>query len=302
MTYLHKWIPIWLAISFLGGCSKEETPYQPQFSSHAPVVDIRDISFGVHPLHNPQRLSELYGPIMDYLSAHIKGMSFHLEASRNYAEYNKKLYAGHFEFALPNPYQTIRAIDHGYHVLGKMGDDNNFRGILLVRRDSGIHQLSDLKGRKVSYPARTALAPTIMMQYYLQTHGLDVDHDIESVYVGSQESSIMNVYLGNVAAGATWPIPWLAFQKEHPDMAQKLEVKWQTEPLINNAVVARGDMPPELVKRVADLLTHLHETPQGRAMLERLPLSRFEPADDATYNVVRTFIANYSETVHPLEQ
>jgi len=85
-------------------------------------------------------------------------------------------------------------------------------------------------------------------------------------------------------------------------MAQKLEVKWQTEPLINNAVVARGDMPPELVKRVADLLTHLHETPQGRAMLERLPLSRFEPADDATYNVVRTFIANYSETVHPLEQ
>jgi len=302
MAYLYKWISIWLAILFLGGCSQEEPPYQPQFSSHPPAGNIRDINFGVHPLHNPQRLSELYGPIMDYLSAHIKGVSFHLEASRNYDEYNKKLYAGHFEFALPNPYQTIRALDHGYHVFGKMGDDHNFRAILLVRHDSDIKELVDLKGRKVSYPARTALAPTMLMQYYLQTHGLDVDHDIESVYVGSQESSIMNAYLGNVAAGATWPIPWLAFQKEHPDMAQELEVKWQTEPLVNNAVVARGDMPPELVHNVAELLIHLHETAAGRTMLERLPLSRFEQADDATYNVVRIFIAKYSETVHPLEQ
>ena len=187
-----------MAILFLSGCSKEEPPYQPQFSSHAPADNIRDINFGVHPLHNPQRLSELYGPIMDYLSARIKGVSFHLEASRNYAEYNKKLYAGHFEFALPNPYQTIRALDHGYHVFGKMGDDHNFRAILLVRHDSDIKELVDLKGRKVSYPARTALAPTMMMQYYLQTHGLDVDHDTESVYVGSQESSIMNAYLGNI--------------------------------------------------------------------------------------------------------
>lgn len=43
----------------------------------------------------------------------------------------------------------------------------------------------------------------------------------------------MNVYLGNVAAGATWPLPWEAFQKEHPDMARKLELKWETEPMIN---------------------------------------------------------------------
>ena len=79
-------------------------------------------------------------------------------------------------------------------------------------------------------------------------------------------------------------------------------MKWQTEPLINNAVVARGDMPPELVHNVAEVLFHLHETPAGRAMLKRLPLSRFEPADDATYDVVRTFIAKYSKTVHPVEQ
>src|SRR3990167_6508589 len=104
MTYLYRWIPIWLAILFLSGCSKEEPPYQPQFSSHAPADNIRDIKFGVHPLHNPQRLSELYGPIMDYLSARIKGLISHQKTTKNCAKYNKKLPPPHFEFARPTPY------------------------------------------------------------------------------------------------------------------------------------------------------------------------------------------------------
>lgn len=286
-----------LAVFLLVSCGKKETGYQPSFSG-ASSSSQRTYVFGVHPLHNPQRLFELYGPIIDYLNTHIPEVNFQLEASRNYDEFDKKLYAGHFDFALPNPYQTVNAMAHDYHVFGKMGDDENFRGIILVRRDSGIHEVRDLKGKKVSYPAKTALAATKMPQYYLQTHGLDVQHDIENLYVGSQESSIMNVYLGNVAAAATWPIPWMTFKKEQPEKAQQLEVKWQTESLINNSLVARGDIPPQLVQHVADLLTHLHETPEGAVMLARLPISRFEAATDKSYDVVRKFMSEYERVVH----
>ena len=290
-----------LAISLLVGCGEEKKSYQPQFSTNLPTGAARQLIFGVHPLHNPQRLLELYGPIMDYLNANIHGVQFQLEASRNYEEFDKKLYTAHFDFAMPNPYQTINAMDHGYHVFGKMGDDDNFRGIILVRRDSGIKAVRDLKGKKVSYPAKTALAATMMPQYFLQIHGLDVNHDIENLYVGSQESSIMNVYMGNVAAAATWRIPWLTFQKEQPEKASQLELKWQTEPLINNSLMARGNMPPELVQQVAYLLAHMHENPQGRALLERLPISRFELSTDGQYDVVRRFVAAYDKVVHLAE-
>ena len=97
-----------------------------------------------------------------------------------------------------------------------MGNDEMFRGIILVRKDSGIRKVTDLKGKKVSYPAPTALAATMMPQYYLHTHGIDVNRDIENLYVGSQESSIMNVLRGHVAAGATWSVPWKIFQQENP--------------------------------------------------------------------------------------
>ncbi len=285
----------------LSACGEKERDYQPTLSAQQAQTDVKHYVFAIHPLHNPERLLDLYGPVIDYLNRHIKGAHLTLEASRNYEEFDKKLYAGKPDFALPNPYQTINSLKHGYHVFAKMGDDQNFRGILLVRRDAGIRTVADLKGKKVSYPAKTALAATMMPQYYLHTHGLDVNKDIENLYVGSQESSIMNVYLGRVAAGATWPVPWLLFQKEHPDKAAQLEAKWQTDPLINNSLVARNDVPPEFVEQVAQLLVTLHENAEGRAILERLPISRFERANDASYDVVRSFLNTFSRTVRQLE-
>ena len=218
-----------LASILLAACGQDDgsATTGPKFTAQAPEVG-KEYIFAIHPLHNPMRLSEVYGPVIDYLNRNIPDAKFRLEASRNYEEFDKKLYARKFDFALPNPYQTLNSLKHGYHVIAKMGDDYKFTGVILIRRDSGIKEPADLKGKKVSYPARTALAATMMPQYFFQTHGLDVNRDIENLYVGSQESSIMNVYLGIVAAGVTWPLPWEAFQKEHPDKASELELKWET--------------------------------------------------------------------------
>jgi len=289
-----------VVLLMLSGCGDEQQGYQPGFVAKQAQSE-KSYSFAIHPLHNPEMLLERYGPIVDYLNRNIKDARFVLEASRNYEEFDRKLYAGEPDFALPNPYQTVNSLKHGYHVFGKMGDDHNFTGIWLVRRDGGIRKVGDLKGKKVSYPAKTALAATMMPQYYLHTHGIDVNRDVENLYVGSQESSIMNVYLGQVAAGATWPIPWMIFQRDHPDKAAQLVKIWETEPLINNGLVARNDMPPELVERVATLFATLHESEEGRAMLAQLPISRFERANDATYDVVRSFLDTFSRGVRPLE-
>ncbi len=74
----------------------------PRFSSTAPDRG-KVYVFAIHPLHNPVRLFEVYGPVMDYLSRNIPGVTFRLEASRNYEEFEKKLYARDLDFALPNP-------------------------------------------------------------------------------------------------------------------------------------------------------------------------------------------------------
>jgi phosphonate transport system substrate-binding protein len=202
---------------------------------------------------------------------------------------------------MPNPYQTVRAFKYGYRVFAKMGDDAEFRGIILVRKDSSIHEETDLRGKVVAYPAKTALAATMLTQYYLHTHGVDVNFDIENHYVGSQESSILNVLRGHAAAAATWPLPWKAFNIEHPEMAKQLEVKWQTAPLLNNSWVARRDVPQSVVDMFKTQLLSLNETADGRRMLERLPISRFEPATNETYLPVIKFLETFSNDVREIE-
>jgi phosphonate transport system substrate-binding protein len=291
------WFALFLMLS---GCGKsEDSTYELQLDKHG-KSEAKEYVVGIHPLHNPRRLMDVYGPIIEYIDSHIPEAKFKLEASRNYEEFDKKLDEGHFDFAMPNPYQTVRSLKHGYRVFGKMGDDQDFRGIILVRKDSHIDEVSDLKGKAVAYPSASALAATMMPQYYLHTHGIDINKDIENRYVGSQESAILNVFRGHVAAGATWPVPWEAFSAEHPDWASQLEVKWQTATLQNNGWVVRQDIPQAIVEKFKALLIGLSSSEQGRQMLAKLPISRFESADDETYQPVRDFLTIFSAQVRPV--
>lgn len=297
-------LSVWLAVilfpfALLSCDSPQKESYSPAYTS-TPDVKQAVLIFGVHPLHNPQRLFATYGPLVEYLNRHLPEFTIQLEASRSYDEFDKKLYSRHFHLALPNPYQTVNAMEHGYHVFAKMGEDENFRGVILVRKDSGISNIADLKGKTISFPAPTALAAAMMPLYYLHTHGLDVNKDITPLFSGSQESSIMNVYLGKSGAGATWPPPWQAFVKQNPEIAAELEVKWETAPLVNNSLVARDDVSPEVIGTLRSVFVALHTHEEGRRLLAALPLSCFEEATDATYQPVHEFLHKYSETIQPI--
>lgn len=295
----NSWLFVLMAV-VLAGCGKpDEVAYEPSFSKQG-KAHLKEYVVGIHPLHNPHRLMEVYGPIVEYININIPEAHFRLEASQDYAAFDKKMDSGYFDFAMPNPYQTVRSLKRGYRVFGKMGDDHDFRGIILVRKDAGIREVVDLKGKAVSYPAPTALAATMMPQYYLHTHGLDVNKDIENRYVGSQESSILNVLLGHVAAGATWPIPWRSFSAENPKLANQLEVKWQTEPLQNNGWVVRKDIPLPVADKFKALLFSLNQSEQGKLMLSRLPISGFEEATDKTYQPVMEFLVVFAKEVRPV--
>ncbi|MFT5550391.1 MAG: phosphonate transport system substrate-binding protein [Candidatus Azotimanducaceae bacterium] len=296
-----KLITATLLLSVIVACEKtNESKYTPEFSSTNPDTTVEYI-FGVHPLHNPQRLFKVFGPMMQYLSDNIEDVSFRLEASRSYAAYDKKLYAKRFHFSLPNPFQTINAIDKGYRVFAKMGDDENFRGIILVRKDSGITSVTDLKGKAVSYPAPTALAATMMPQYFLQANGIDVMSELDNRYVGSQESSIMNVFLGHTAAASTWPAPWLELSQSRPELAEQLTVIWETEPLLNNGLVVLPSVPQQTVDQVSALLTNLNQHEQGRAILSNMALSKFELATNQTFQPIREFVLRFSQQVRVID-
>lgn len=290
-------------LAVLAGCGREpDSKPGPQYGDY-PVKEASPVyRLAVHPLHNPDRLFAAYQPLIDYLNRQMAGARFQLEASRDYQAYEVKFRGREPEFLLPNPWQTLEAGKVGYRVIAMAGDAEDFKGTFIVRRDGGIRTPADLRGKVVSYPSHTALAACVMPQYYLHRHGLDVNRDIQNRYVGSQESSIMNVFLGEAAAGATWPPPWRLFQKQHPQEAAALTVAWETPSLLNNSVMARGDVPPAVRDRLRELLLGLDGTPEGQGILAGMETARFHPADDASYQPVRDYVAAFEREVRPVER
>lgn len=289
------------ALMLLAGCSPGEPEHALTYSQGAREGTVPVYRFAVHPLHSPHKLLQTYQPLIDYLNAHLINAHLEVEASRDYGAFEAKVGEAGPAFLLPNPVQTLLARQRGYQVLAMAGDAEDFRGIFIVRKDAGIRQPQDLKGKTVSYPSPTALAAAIMPQYFLYKQGVDVQRDLKNSYVGSQESSILNAYLGTSSAAATWPPPWRMFQKDHPAEAAQMRQIWETPPLINNSVMAHESVPLPIRQQVKALLVGLKKVPEGAAILANLETAAFYPADDQSYDVVQTYLQTFEQNVRPVQ-
>jgi phosphonate transport system substrate-binding protein len=296
------WILAKIALMLiLAGCERQTQRKPLQYSNTPTATEVPVYRLMPHPLYNPQTIGKLFQPLVDRINSRLTGGHVVLEASRDYPSYEQKFRARDAEILMPNPWQTLEAIKVNYHVVAMWGDAEDFKGIFIVRKDGGITSPQDLKGKVVSYPSPTALAACLMPQFFLFEHGININQDIQNKYVGSQASSIMNVYMGDSAAGATWPPPWRLFQKEHPKEAAELRLAWETPPLLNNSVMVRDDVPQVVRNELLRTLLDLQQTPEGKAILLDLQTAQFHPADDSSYETVRKFVREFEIKVRPIE-
>jgi phosphonate transport system substrate-binding protein len=297
-SFALRWALGFTLLGLLAACNRADDVARPEYGAAPLAHDAKThYTFTIHPLHNPQLLHQKFDPLMDYLSAQMPQVVFDLQTSNDYADFEQKLRDGGPQFALPNPYHATLARDWGYHVVAKMANDEVFRGVIIVRKDSPLQQVADLKGKVVAYPAPTALAAAMLPQLFLQKNGIDVQTELHNKYVGTHNSALMNVYLRESDAGATWPVAWMAFQQSNPREAADLKLMWQTPTLIQNAIIARNDVPADVVSSVTTLLTHLQDSPEGQGLLQGIETEGFVHATDEDFEVVRTFLKEYNSQV-----
>ncbi|MGE5506643.1 MAG: phosphate/phosphite/phosphonate ABC transporter substrate-binding protein [Actinomycetota bacterium] len=267
--------------------------YRPQGQGQTDTVWV----FGIHPYSNPQDLFQAYEPIAAYLEAHIPGSRFRIEASRDYPDFEAKMAAGAFHFAMPNPYETVLAIAYGYKVIAKMTPDEDFRGLIVARTTKGFRKPVDLYGRTLAFPSQTAVAGTMLPLLYLADHDLDVNRDTRIRYVGSQFSSILNCYTGEAEACGTTVRFWRIWSRDNPDKAAEMEVLWRTPSLPHNGIVARADVNPALARKVAEVLAGMDKDPTLDQSQFKQDQAHFELATNATYDAMTDFLARYDRVI-----
>ncbi|MDD2566936.1 MAG: PhnD/SsuA/transferrin family substrate-binding protein, partial [Thiovulaceae bacterium] len=67
------------------------------------------------------------------------------------------------------------------------------------------------------------------------------------------------------------------------------------QPLINNSIVAKRGVDPEIVAQMRRILLELDTTPQGQKLLENAGFAGFAHAKNGDYDVVIEFLRDYNE-------
>lgn len=218
-------------------------------------------------------------------------------AAVSFDEYAARTKKGEFAITFSNGAFALQLDSLNYSIVAKVIDDSKYRGVILTRKDSVFKTVGDLSNKIICCPGLSTLAGAKMPLYFLARNGLNVKTDLKIMNVTSFETVFMNVYLGKCSAGTAWLESWDSFAKLRPDIGSKLEVRWQTDPLPNVAMLLRDDVDPLVKNALIQLFIDLPKSEEGKKLLQQIGYAGFEKADATNYRSVKDFLNMYEKTI-----
>jgi phosphonate transport system substrate-binding protein len=149
---------------------------------------------------------------------------------------------------------------------------------VVVAKNSPIHTISDLKGKKFAFGYENSTSTHLMPLLLFSKHGLAVTDLAKSAFVGTeQEKIVTGVASGTYDAGAVTSLVYEA----HKDSLRLLEL---SESFPGATVVAHSDVDPKLLAALR--MRFLSYKPAGDLMKQRFGHGA-APITDADYNKIR---------------
>ena len=279
----------------LAGCGREIRPEfspvastQPGAGQHLPQY-----GFGVRPAGSSRQLWQRYAALIDEVNRRTTGFRLRLESAQTDSTYEAKLHKKRFDIAIVEPHRVLEAETLGYNVFARAGSKDRISAIIIVRRDSEISRLTDLKGKTITFSSPGTLAPTMLVRLYMARQAFDPNRYARCEYVGSQESALLRVYLRSSSAAAVSKSAWDFFVAERSLISEELEPKWYTNDLPGSGLMAINRVPPLHVKQLQRAFAELRNAPDGVLAMNRAGFTDIRPGESGTYDDLWEFMNDY---------
>lgn len=241
------------------------------------------------PLYSPLTIYKKFDPLMKYLSKET-GYEFKLFIPKDFEEFIKIVSEGKVHFSYQNPYvYTIISKKYPLKILviteGEECSLNNkeeicggetFRGVIIVRKDSNIKSIKDLKGKKILIVSPYSAGGFLSQKIFLEKRGFNVYKDFKLIDAKRQEKVIIGVYRGEAEAGFIRESALSVFSQE-VDMS-KIKILTFTEYLPNWPFCA-VNVDSTLANKVRNLLVQIKD----KEVLKKANIKGFKQVSDEDY-------------------
>lgn len=250
-----------------------------------------EIVIGLIPETNVFRQAERFAPLSAYLSEQT-GRTVRFTVLARYGNILENFEQRHLDGAFFGSFTGALAIQKlGIVPLARpvnLSGRSSYAGYIFVRKDSGIANAAGMRGKRFAFVEKATSAGYLFPLAYFHAQGIkDVDAFLgASYFTGSHDASIYAVLQGKANIGAAKDAVYDWVRTMEPRIDKELVVLAKSAEFASNGLGVSKDMDPSLRAKFKSLLLHLHESAEGRKVLESLRAKRFIETREEDYQSV----------------
>lgn len=175
---------------------------------------------------------------------------------------------------------------------------NTFKGEILVRADSGLNELTDLKGKKIATLSPNSASGYIYPVAEMKDAGVDPTTEATLTTVNDIPSEITAVLNGQMDAAFVFEGARNVFASSFADndLFKDLKVLYLTEgDTPNDAIAVQPKMDDVLKKEIKDVFLNMKDDEEGAEAMSLWGHQGYEEAADSAYDTIREYTEKAAE-------
>jgi phosphonate transport system substrate-binding protein len=167
---------------------------------------------------------------------------------------------------------------------------DNYKSMIVVKKDSPINSLADLKGKTISWQDVTSASGYIYPAAEMKKALIDPEKDIKGKTVKGHDKGIIAVLNGKVDAAAVFEDARNNVKKEFPNVFADTKVIYRTQGIPNDTISVRADMDQTWKDKIAEAFVTISKDPEGKKIIKDIYSHiGYVKSDDKKFELVRQY-------------
>ncbi|RCX17806.1 phosphonate transport system substrate-binding protein [Fontibacillus phaseoli] len=165
-----------------------------------------------------------------------------------------------------------------------------YKAMIIVKKDSPIQKVEDLKGKKIAYQNVTSSAGYVWPAGKLLEAGIDPLKDVEPITVKGHDQGVLAVLNGDVDAAAIFQDARNIVKNDYPTVFEDTRVLTYTEKIPNDTISVRSDMSQEWIEKLQNAFIEIGKDEEGHKIISEIYTHEgYVKSEDSLFDIVREY-------------
>jgi phosphonate transport system substrate-binding protein len=216
-----------------------------------------ELVFGVFPYVSPGKLVEFHSPLKHYLSRTLE-RPVSMVTAPDFQSFRDRTQRGEYDLILTAPHLgRLAQVRDGY--MPVVRTMHEVSGVFLVRSDSEIRTIGDLRGKSVMMAAPSSVLFQMALEEF-DRQGLTPGQDLRVIETRTHNNAMFAPLRGEADASLTGIKLWNTAAEE---VKSQLRVIGETEAVPGFLLLANERLSDDDVQALKELLLVFKDTPEG---------------------------------------